>query len=148
GEDLEHRDIKEAGDHDMHMLAARHLQPVAGEHRRGEQRCGSDSGAGDAQAPRRNFAQGDRRGNPVEAPGKSEQDDQELGRARGIGLQGKSRSIRENMNPALAEVAKRHASAWAPEWRGMSALQTRRKRLRLVSPPPLTMLHRSPPYVS
>ena len=49
---------------------------------RGEQRRRADAGAGKAQAPRRHFAQRHRRGDPVEAPGKGEQHDQKLGRAR------------------------------------------------------------------
>jgi hypothetical protein len=59
---------------------------VTGEERGREQRDCAKAASGDAQTPRRQFAQRDRGGNPVETPREGQQDDQELGLARNIGI--------------------------------------------------------------
>src|SRR6516165_7667964 len=70
----------------MHIFAARHSQPVPGKEGRSEQGDRANARADDAQAPRADLAQRHRGGNPVEAPGEGQQDDEKSGSAGGPGF--------------------------------------------------------------
>jgi hypothetical protein len=78
---IAHGDVEKSRHHDVQALPARHVQIMAGKQRRREQDCGANGGAGKPQAPGRYFLQRHRRADPVEAPGKGQQHDQELGGA-------------------------------------------------------------------
>jgi hypothetical protein len=75
-ENLEAGDIEQSGNHDVDVLATGYLQVVAAEYRGGEQGRRTNAGPGNPEAPRRQFAQCERRRDPIQAPGESEQYDQ------------------------------------------------------------------------
>ena len=121
-EHLKQRHVEEAGHHDRQPLAARQAQVVAARPGGDEQDGAADAGAGEAQAPGRHLAQGDGGGDPVAAPGKGEQHDQQPGRAGDLVP---AFRVEHSLAPRLASFSKVPAAAGAFDRAARQAIAAR-----------------------